>query len=61
MYGSMVYIQSAMAEIRRGNKKRRKTEETTGLPHLLRRAAIASVNSQVSYDPKKNSLLAEMT
>jgi len=31
MYGSMVNIQSAMAEIRRGMKKRRKKiEETTG-------------------------------
>jgi len=30
MCGSMVYMQSATAEIRRGNKKRRKIEETTG-------------------------------
>jgi len=30
MYGSMVDIQSAAAEISRGKKERRKKEETTG-------------------------------
>jgi len=47
MRGSMVDIQSAAAEIRRG-KKRKKKIETTGQkynwPALLHRAAITSIN-----------------
>jgi len=35
MCGSMVDIQSAMAEIRRGKKKRRKIEETTGQIYIV--------------------------
>jgi len=48
MCGSMVYIQSATAEIRQG-KKRRKIEETTGQKYNVRiRYAYGHNNSSLA-------------
>ena len=51
MCGSMVDIQSATAEIRRGKKEyRRQKEETTGQKYNVRRAA--TMNSDVEFSTK---------